>query len=495
MVGPSSQISKLLLFLLLLLIIFYLAMDVQLYIRIHFYPIERSHNINKITSLPWPSIQNDPNNKMHNADSYDDYNSEKNIGNVFSSKSNKILSNNGNIRDGNHYIYQLVTSSQNILQAQQRSIPIIEKSILESNEHDTSNSTNDLLSGQLQNETFDIISKFNKKTTFQNVLATQQYINENEVQKYKYSTWIPCHINPLCFITVKALLLDHTNHYLFAPMATIFDDIIGFSRTQYITANFISYFHVFVALIAARFIASDYLGYRRIGVLLFEFRTFLDDLDGHVARVKKNIQGERSEVGTAGYYIDGLCDSLGCVALMIGIYIFLKNNPPRRGYAQMQAVLPVTNDETNCNTIKLQSEIGVTYRVKTIRQKIVKKVCIFSGQLLFSSMAWNRYIASYQNMLECDDVTPIQLSRQNFVFKSNIFFLIAWLWRLFNVHSILHCLLLSIFCDKLWDFLKMIQYSGILILFLSMCATEMHVLEAQNFIFNSMIIANNNTSL
>lgn len=63
-----------------------------------------------------------------------------------------------------------------------------------------------------------------------------------------------------------------------------------------------------------------------VGVVLFQLRTFLDDLDGHVARAKRHIRGERSEIGTTGYYVDGICDGLGCIALMIGIFIFLKNN-------------------------------------------------------------------------------------------------------------------------------------------------------------------------
>lgn len=146
------------------------------------------------------------------------------------------------------------------------------------------------------------------------------------VVNYSDVTWVNCHINPLCDVTVKALMLDHTNHYIFAPMATLFDDLIGFSKTDVITPNMISFFHVFVAILAGRLIALDSLGYRRVGVVLFQFRTFLDDLDGHVARVKRHIRGERSEIGTTGYYVDGICDGLGCIALMIGVFIFLRNN-------------------------------------------------------------------------------------------------------------------------------------------------------------------------
>lgn len=322
--------------------------------------------------------------------------------------------------------------------------------------------------------------------------ADLQFSSESSISRrpitYNDVAWISCDLNPLCHVTVKAILLDHTNHYLFAPMATLLDNIVGFSRTTFITANMISAFHVFIAVLSGRFVASDNLCYRRIGVILFQFRTFLDDLDGHVARQKKHIRGERSEIGTAGYYIDGLCDGLGCIALMVGVFIYLRNNPPRRGYTQLQAILPTCNE-----AIKNSSESGVTYKVKVTTKKVAKKIICFSGQLLLSSTGWNRSIALYQDMLERNDVKPMEYQRQTLVMRSKWFFSIAWLWRVFNVHAMLHCLLLSIFCDKLWEFLRMVQYAGFLVLLVIICATEMHVLEVESFIFTTL--TGNNTAL
>jgi len=218
MIGPSSQISKILLTLLFLLIIFYVFMDVELYLRIHNYAIDRNYHTN--VSLP-----------------------------------------------------------------------------------------NNAAGGQSTSESGSGSSSSSTKLP---TAADRQ-------PSYEDHTWISCDINPLCHITVKAILLDHTNHYLFAPLATMFDNVIGFSRSTFITPNMISFFHVGVACLAGKLVASDSLGYRRLGVLLFQIRTFLDDLDGHVARVRKHIRGERSEIGTSGYYVDGLCDGLGCIALLLGI--------------------------------------------------------------------------------------------------------------------------------------------------------------------------------
>lgn len=405
MVGPSSYISKALLTILLLLTAWYIYMDIILYMRIQYYPVDRSFHYNT------------------------------------TSDSNRIIEMN---------TMKLMSSAAH---------------------HSTS-----AMSLPATSTLIDLAAA-----------STIAYYGTNSTTiKYEQVVWIPCDINPLCHVTIKALLLDHTNHYLFAPMATIFDNIFYISKSTWITPNMISFFHVFVAIAAGRLIASDCLSYRRFGVVIFQLRTFLDDLDGHVARQRKHIRGERSEIGTAGYYIDGLCDGLGCVALMIGIFIHLINNPPRRGYTQLQAILPVNDSAKN-------SDSGVVYKVKVTTKKVLRKVLCFSGQLLLSSTVWNRYIALYQDMLERNDVSSAQYIRQIFVFKSNWFFCVAWLWRVVNVHALLHCLLLSIFCDKLWEFLRTIQYIGYVILLIIICITEMHVLDVQKFIFHSL--TGNNTTI
>ncbi|KAH8414681.1 hypothetical protein KR222_002922 [Zaprionus bogoriensis] len=372
MIGPSSQISKILLTLLFVLIMFYVFMDIELYLRIHNYAINRNYHCNISTSLP---------------KSMERSNLE------FESRKSPELSN-------------------------------IEKE-----------------------------------------------------QSYNVHTWISCDINPLCHITVKAILLDHTNHYVFAPLATIFDNVAEISQSTFITPNMISFFHVGVACVSGKLVASDSLGYRRLGVLFFQIRTFLDDLDGHVARVKKHIRGERSEIGTSGYYVDGFCDGLGCIALLLGIFYYLKNNPPRRGYS----IIPMSDSKF---------EPMVIPKMKATTRKVAKNVISFTGQLLLSSTAWNRYIAVYQNMLEREDVSSSQYQCQNYVFKTTLFFCVAWMWRIVNVHALLHCVLLAIFCDKLWEFLKSIRYIGYIVLLVAICLTEMHILEAQNYIFNSTACSN-----
>ncbi|XP_050295340.1 ceramide phosphoethanolamine synthase [Anthonomus grandis grandis] len=288
---------------------------------------------------------------------------------------------------------------------------------------------------------------------------------------YKAVTWVPCNINPLCDVTVKALLLDHTNYYLFAPLVTIMDNLIHISDIKFLTPNVISFSHVFIAIMSAKCISSDNLAYRRMGVVLFEIRTWMDDLDGHVARVRKHIKGERSEVGTSGYYIDGLCDALGCIALILGIVVFFRNNPPRRGY--MQLPTEQTKDGLYCGKVGMK--------------KVLKKLGFFVLQLIISSAAWNRYIAVFQDLLENETVTGgLEYERQNEILTSSFFYCICWLWRVVNIHNMLHFLLLAVFCDKLWEVLSYIQYLGFGILFTVICVTELYYIEARNFVFSCL---------
>ncbi|KOX74136.1 putative ATP-dependent RNA helicase DHX35 [Melipona quadrifasciata] len=86
-------------------------------------------------------------------------------------------------------------------------------------------------------------------------------------------------------------MLDHPNHFLLSPLAAIMDDLLHISSSWvWVTPNAISCFHVLIAVLAGKCVSSDSLSYRRLGVILFQARTWLDDLDGHVARKRANIK-------------------------------------------------------------------------------------------------------------------------------------------------------------------------------------------------------------
>lgn len=314
------------------------------------------------------------------------------------------------------------------------------------------------------------------------------YLLYNRMQNYDirpvknknpYHSKIPCDVNPFCVVSVKALMLDYPNLYILSPLAGIVDRILGISKSwTWITPNMISGFHVFVAMLAGHFVSSSSLSNRRLGVLLFELRTWLDDMDGHVARRRKNIDGEHSDVGSAGYWIDGICDGLGSVALIIGVFFFLKRNPPRRGYEKLRRIYPcIESGEVNTEII-----------YKRLRfRALVRNILLVSGHLLIASIGWNRYISLYQDLLEADD-TSLAIpkdelyDRQSEVMRSGFFWVVTVSWRVINFHSAVDYLLIAIFLDRLWDYMRVLRWLGYIIPLIVVYITEFHFLESYAYI-------------
>nr|XP_053620505.1 ceramide phosphoethanolamine synthase [Plodia interpunctella] len=120
------------------------------------------------------------------------------------------------------------------------------------------------------------------------------------VRNYEDVIWVPCSINPICHPTVKGLMVDHINHYIYAPLCSMLDIGLKISeKLLFLTPNMISFSHVIIACIGAKLLTCQNLAARRLAIVLFQIRMFLDDLDGHVARERKHIKGERSELRSA----------------------------------------------------------------------------------------------------------------------------------------------------------------------------------------------------
>lgn len=136
---------------------------------------------------------------------------------------------------------------------------------------------------------------------------------------------LPSHAySPFYPLTVKLIMTDPTSHYVIKPTSEIFDQVTGFSTVFFfITANMISFSHVVIALIAGKFIASECIRDRRFGLLLFEFRTWLDGLDGVVFRSRAKESTYHSHRNSSGYYIDVVCDTVGGFALSFGVLFYL----------------------------------------------------------------------------------------------------------------------------------------------------------------------------
>lgn len=325
--------------------------------------------------------------------------------------------------------------------------------------------------------------------------VTQETSTIKETRKlpnYEEVIWVPCTINTLCHPTVKALMVDHINHYIYGPLCAIMDVGLGISKNMLlITPNMISVFHVFVALLAAKLLTCPNLAARRVAIVLFQIRMFLDDLDGHVARERKHIKGERSDVGSLGYWVDGICDLLGVIAMMIGITLYLRNNPPRRGYKNTPVnTLPYHQLKEINSTEDIEkdhkADNGISYKTKVPFQKIAQVIGLFSGQMLLSSLAWNRYIDIYQDLLENYYRTEYDVFRREIMFKSGKFFFASAIWRIMNPHSYLHALSLAVFCDKTWWFLKTVHYAGYLGLLVAVGTSEYLIDNIRAYVLNGV---------
>ncbi|PZC76270.1 hypothetical protein B5X24_HaOG204825 [Helicoverpa armigera] len=329
-------------------------------------------------------------------------------------------------------------------------------------------------------EGFDVTTNVTQETS-----TIQQSRN---LPNYEDVTWVPCTINPLCHPTVKALMVDHINHYIYGPLCAIVDVGLGISENWlFITPNMISFFHVLVAVIGAKLLTCPNLAFRRVAIVLFQIRMFLDDLDGHVARERKHIKGERSDVGSLGYWVDGICDLLGVIAMMIGITLYLRNNPPRRGYKNTPAsTLPYHQLKEINSTEDIEkdhsTDNGISYKTKVTFQKIAQVICLFSGQMVLSSLAWNRYIDIYQDLLE--NCTEYDAIRRETMFRSGKFFFTSAIWRIMNPHSYLHALSLAVFCDKTWWFLKTVHYTGYLGLVVAVGTSEYFIDNIRAYVLN-----------
>ncbi|XP_034933909.1 ceramide phosphoethanolamine synthase [Chelonus insularis] len=297
-----------------------------------------------------------------------------------------------------------------------------------------------------------------------------------------YQSNVPCDLNPFCVVTVKGLMLDYLNFYVFSPLAALVDRIFGLSKWEWLSPNHISFFHVLVAILAGKLISSKSLSQRKLGVLVFQIRSWLDDLDGLIARKRKHIGGEHSDVGSTGYFVDAICDSLGSVALLIGIFFCLKNTLARRGgYIRLQPLVPSITE----------GPIGscVVHKKKMTSKNVLPSVVLITGSLVASSLAWNRYIDLYQNLLEGNYKNRAIshedfYNRQTVVIRSIFFWIITTSWRLINPHALTDYLLIAVFVDRLWEYIQSARWISYIVIFILIYLSDFHYIQNYRFIWN-----------
>lgn len=285
--------------------------------------------------------------------------------------------------------------------------------------------------------------------------------------------------SPFTGISVKMMMLDQVNNYIHGPLANLFDKMTRFTEVFYfITPNMISVAGVVSAFAAAKAVTGESLAMQRLGVLLMTLRTFLDALDGQVARSRMGIVRLMSVRQTTGYMVDGVCDTIGVIAFLVGCFVHL-----RRRVLSSKHYLPMVQQEGPAD--KAASNGGSTFAVvqHPVKRVLVVMLC-FGAQLAIGCFFWDRYINEYHVLLELPGPGKERPSEaaQTEVLRSSMMWIIMWFWRVSNSHALTHMFLFAIFINRMWEFLLWIQYIGFAVLGTLVVFTEFHLRTVRNYL-------------
>jgi len=320
----------------------------------------------------------------------------------------------------------------------------------------------------------------------------------------------PCYVSPYCVLSIKNLFLDHSNFYVHEVVARYIKQICNMSHDwMFITPDMISFGHIGFAFLGSKLVCSDSLGIRRLGVAFFELRNFMDAMDGTLARarmssrtsitepISKTIAANNENVYTtprevmhnsffgrkAGYYIDGICDGIGCLALFCACFLYLKNHRFRRrlSYQPLSLVMSTRNGiksdaaPNNGNKLTCGRKNGLLCsRISELQESAGRglPVIFFGIVSLISSIFWNLNINRYTKFF-----TPVQDNHKTLhgsVLQSFDMWLIITSWRVFNPQALIEMLLAAIFIDRLQDFVYLMQYFGSFFVCATIGITEVH---------------------
>ncbi|GBM24972.1 Ceramide phosphoethanolamine synthase [Araneus ventricosus] len=295
---------------------------------------------------------------------------------------------------------------------------------------------------------------------------------------------VPHLISPFTGLSVKMMMMDPVNNYIFTPAALIFNEVTKFSTIFYfITPNMVSFIGILFAVGGAKCMCLDSRIYHCLAIFLFQIRTFCDALDGIVARCRIGMIQHVSLRNTSGYVVDGVADALGFAAFLIGCFQFLRTVVPKHKY-----YLPLSTNET-CKECKDGNSNGGSPQNNLIsnastQRRVFYVVLCFGLQMAIGAFFWDHYINAYHNLLETNAPTEAQTAAQNDVLRSSITWILMWFWRLSNAHTFIQFLLFAIYINKLWEFLTWIQFVGFAQIFTLAFFTEMHLSTVRSYIMS-----------
>lgn len=282
--------------------------------------------------------------------------------------------------------------------------------------------------------------------------------------------------SPFYPLSIKLVMTDHVSHYIINPTNAYFDSMTEFSKIFYfITPNIITICHLCVSIISAKFVTSESLRDRRIGVILYEIRTWLDGFDGTVYRSQSGNMIYRSDRHTFGYYMDMICDTMGGVMLNVAVWFYLCKCPP----VKKPEGLPWKDPGENGIAVTSGTEKG---NGKPSNKYLFWKCWCFGVSIALSSMIWDRTVDRYTSVfqLKMQDSHKTELQTQYLHATST--WVVMWLWRILEGQALLQMLLISIFIDKIWEFINIMQYLSYVLIAALGILSEIHIRHVREII-------------
>lgn len=228
--------------------------------------------------------------------------------------------------------------------------------------------------------------------------------------------------SPFTHLTVKAIMNDPTSQYIIGPSAEYFDMITKFSSVfSFITPNMISLTHLALGLVAGKFIASENLYDRRVGVIIFQFRVWLDALDGVVYRSHTNSRLMfKSMRSTLGYYMDITCDAFGGVFLCFGILFYLYKR-----FDHFRQELPTfLPQEVAMKSVLPTNGHSLSSRESYSKKYLFWKVFCFGISLACAGKFWDSAVEKFEDVFQVplsDPKLSVSMILKRFLFVNSIF--------------------------------------------------------------------------
>ncbi|XP_060075221.1 ceramide phosphoethanolamine synthase-like [Ylistrum balloti] len=263
--------------------------------------------------------------------------------------------------------------------------------------------------------------------------------------------------SPLRPLSVKLLMMDHMSHYIFNPIAELVVAIFEPTGVYHIvTPNVISITGLVLGFVSAKFVSMESLQYRRIGIIIFQYRMWLDVLDGVVFRHTSGDPVYKSHRSSLGFFIDIDCDILSGVALAFGCLFYLWKYPP---VIESRELLPQTKTFLSGRDYE-DDHSSKTIGIKATKNYIFLKALTYGVVILIASSTWDNVVQAFVDLLQTPLDTTMLTEKQTEAVHSTVTFFSMYLWRFGGSQALLTMIQIAVFSDKIWEFLIFIQYAG-----------------------------------